>query len=532
MKLLFAWQAWLDRIPLWAVSMIGGIMLSSGWLHPLLTPVIFLAWQPFFTLKRRIVKGVAKKSTYFLYTYFMLLVWNLISTWWIWNSTIGGMIAANVCNALLMYLPLWYYRKFPTTKIGNLNFDNIISAWLLFEYVHMQWDLSWSWLNLGNVFAFTHHWVQWYSITGVLGGTLWVLIINLLIKNLVNKGTTWSRYWQLAAFWVLPIIGSMVYFYARDPHQGTAAEVVVVQPNVDPYKEKFATSETAIPANEQINRFIGLSEAKITDSTVWVLWPETCLPDLIDEANAEIDPQIQQIRTFVNKYPHIKLLTGSTTYLLYPEKQTRTARFKEGVGYFDIFNTGLLFQAGKKVEVYHKSKLVPGVEQLPYPEFFGLLGSLAIDLGGTAGGLGSQPNRAALGEMPNRMAPIICYESVYGGFCSGFMTDNAQVIGIITNDGWWGNTPGHQHHLAYARLRAIESGKSIARSANTGISAFLNQRGDIEQQLGWWQKGALVGKVYLNSNRTIYSYFNEQWLAYALTVYLLIAFALNKWGYR
>jgi apolipoprotein N-acyltransferase len=206
------------------------------------------------------------------------------------------------------------------------------------------------------------------------------------------------------------------------------------------------------------------------------------------------------------------------------------ARFKEGVGFFDIFNTGILLQANKKAEVYHKSKLVPGVEQLPYPEFFGLLGSLAIDLGGTAGGLGTQPNRTALGEAPHRMAPIICYESVYGGFCSDFMADNPSVIGIITNDGWWGDTPGHKHHLAYARLRAIESGKSIARSANTGISAFLNQRGDIEQQLGWWQKGALVGKVYLNTNRTIYSYFDEKWLSYILFGYLLIGYGFTKWG--
>ena len=79
------------------------------------------------------------------------------------------------------------------------------------------------------------------------------------------------------------------------------------------------------------------------------------------------------------------------------------------------------------------------------------------------------------------MAPVICYESVYGEYSTGYIKKGAQAIFIMTNDGWWDNTAGHRQHLYFASLRAIEARRAIARSANTGISAFVNQRGDILQ---------------------------------------------------
>jgi apolipoprotein N-acyltransferase len=80
----------------------------------------------------------------------------------------------------------------------------------------------------------------------------------------------------------------------------------------------------------------------------------------------------------------------------------------------------------------------------------------------------------------------------------------AQFIAIITNDGWWGNTSGKDQHLDYAKLRAIETRRWVCRSANTGISAFINQRGDIVQQTGWWVKTAIKQDINLNSDLTFY----------------------------
>jgi len=137
-------------------------------------------------------------------------------------------------------------------------------------------------------------------------------------------------------------------------------------------------------------------------------------------------------------------------------------------------------------QYYHKSMLVPGVETLP--KFLLFLGPLFEQLGGTAGGYARQEIRTPVPVKDHYViAPAICYESIYGEFLSEYIKKGSNLIVIITNDGWWGNTPGHQQHLAYARLRAIETRKWVVRSANTGISAFVNPLGDIEQSASWWK---------------------------------------------
>ena len=99
---------------------------------------------------------------------------------------------------------------------------------------------------------------------------------------------------------------------------------------------------------------------------------------------------------------------------------------------------------------------------------------------------------------------MICYESIYGAYVNEYIKQGAQFLGVLTNDAWWGDTQGHKQLLSYTRLRAIETRKSIARSANTGISAFINQRGEIIQSLGYGKKGALRGTVLANENITTY----------------------------
>src|SRR5690606_16293349 len=101
-------------------------------------------------------------------------------------------------------------------------------------------------------------------------------------------------------------------------------------------------------------------------------------------------------------------------------------------------------------------------------------------------------------------APIICYESVYGQYVTGYVRNGANFLTIITNDAWWSDTQGHKQHLNYAKLRAIETRRSIVRSANTGISAFIKEKGDIQQTLGYAEVGSIRGSITLNSGETFY----------------------------
>ena len=162
-------------------------------------------------------------------------------------------------------------------------------------------------------------------------------------------------------------------------------------------------------------------------------------------------------------------------------------------------------------EFCHKSCLVVGTEKMPYPRIFGPLDD---KLGGVMGRCVGQDEPSVLyvhgfdsnGRLVSQL-PIgcaICYESVYGEFCTGYVKKGARALTIITNDAWWGDTPGYKQHLSYASRRAIETRRDIARCGNTGISAFINQRGDVVSQSDWWERETLEGMVYLNNQKTFF----------------------------
>ena len=113
---------------------------------------------------------------------------------------------------------------------------------------------------------------------------------------------------------------------------------------------------------------------------------------------------------------------------------------------------------------------------------FNSFSALSVDLGGVSGSLGSQNSIESFKVSDFNLLPLICYESIYGDLNSNKVSN---VLCIITNDGWWRNTKGYKQHFSYAKLRAIEQKRSIIRSANTGISAFISPNGDVSNVAGW-----------------------------------------------
>jgi apolipoprotein N-acyltransferase len=288
--------------------------------------------------------------------------------------------------------------------------------------------------------------------------------------------------------------------------KGKTAEVLVVQPNVDPFLEKFSSNPNFIPYDEQLSRLISLTEQQLTPQTRLVLWPETALEEPYFEQSFEAYPKVTRLRTWLAAHPGVELITGITSIITYPSKETATptARFRDDLGHYDVFNTAVHFSSARApVTFYHKSRLVPGVEKVPVA----LTKLVAnIDLGGTVGSYGSQTERTVFQTTSPalRLAPSICYESVYGDFMAEYVRGGATLIGIITNDGWWSDSPGHRQHFQYATLRAIETRRDIARSANTGISGFINQKGETLTRTGWWVQAASRFPVHLNDELTFY----------------------------
>ncbi len=483
------------------LSLLTGLLLVFAWPVSALTLLIFLAWVPLLFMADQ----EKSRLRFFLFALLAMFIWNAGTTWWIWKATAPGAIGAIVANSFLMSVPLWGFHIFKTKYGNTTGYISLIVFWLSFEYIHLNWQLSWPWLTLGNVFATSTNWVQWYEYTGVSGGSLWVLLANVTVYNaFINRNSIKRTASIFAAIAILFLPVVISYFIHPSKTLATEAtnNVVIVQPNIDPYSEKFDVAST----EEQIKKLIHLSEEKIDSNTLLVLWPETALPVPVFQNQVQENLYYKLVFDFVNRHPRVTLQTGIESLKNYgAEKVTNTARQNESDGsYYDAFNSALAIKSGEPLQFYNKSKLVPGVETLP--DFLLWLGAIFEKFGGTAGGYGHDKEAAAfkVAGNPYITAPIICYESIYGEYITNYVKKGANLLTIMTNDGWWANTPGHKQHLNYARLRAIETRKWIARSANTGISAVINSNGDIVERREWDKASSIKYAIPAIAGETFY----------------------------
>ena len=170
---------------------------------------------------------------------------------------------------------------------------------------------------------------------------------------------------------------------------------------------------------------------------------------------------------------------------------------------------------------------------LPYPDKLAFLSELSIDLGGMVGSLGTQSTRSVFSIEGGGVAPIVCYESVFGEYVAEYVQRGATLLGVITNDGWWGDTPGYRQHYSYSRLRAIETRRYLARAANTGISGFIDPRGKDLATLGWDMRGWLRATLHQRTDVTFSVRYGEYLGRIGSFISILLALvALANWGMR
>jgi apolipoprotein N-acyltransferase len=417
----------------------------------------------------------------------------------------------NFVNAALMAAAFQFYhftRKHISKRMGYFSF---IVIWLTFEYIHTNWELAYPWFNLANSLSNSIYFIQWFEFTGSFGGSLWILTSNLLIYFIVKsyhfENKTYLKFnATLLTLWiVIPSIISFVIFNKYE-EKINPVEIVIVQPNIDPYFEKF----DGLTPEEQLNKMLQLAATLVDENTNYILGPETALPQSLWIKQINKSPLHQQLKQFNEKYPHVNLVLGASLNDTYEPgaKIPATARkFQRQDIWYDNFNSAIQFDFKGKYQIYHKSKLVHGVESMPFPELFRPFQESILDFGGTTGSLGTQENRAVFNSFDNKMtiAPIICWESVFTDYNTEYVLKGAQLLFILTNDGWWDDTPGYHQHFAYARLRAIENRRSIARSANTGISGFINQKGEIIEKTPWWQPAVIKQVLNANDELTFYT---------------------------
>ncbi len=493
----------------WLLAVISGLLFSMAWPTYGFPLFLFFAFVPLFLIEERQIKKASK--LFFLKIYLAFFIWNLLKTWWIWNATAFGGVFAILVNSLLMtivFLLFHFVRKRTPERIALAFF---ISIWIAFEKFHLNWDFSWPWLNLGNGFSEYPKWIQWYEFTGTFGGTFWVLLINVLIYRTLSDylkyhylRQVYFRSFRIALWVFVPIIFSL-YLYKNYQEKGAVAKVLILQPNLDPWKEKFKYT------NEELAKdLVSLSDSTQADV---VIAPETAISQYTEIKNFAYTKAYKILKDYSLNHK-TSFVTGVDFIHWYSDGDTipETANKTKRGHWYDMYNSAVLIDDSQGFEVYHKSKLVVGAEFTPYSKFLKpLIGDFMIDLGTSMGSNVTQkePSVFQINNSKIKLAPIICYESIYGEYVSKYVKKGANLLAVITNDGWWGNTEGHRQHFSMARLRAIENRRDLVHSANTGISGHINQRGEIIKKLDYDKRGIILSDVRLNNTETFYTKYGD-----------------------
>lgn len=520
----------MKTLQLLGLSLLSGLLLGLSWIPTGLAPLLFIAFVPLLIVEQSVFKNPLKNKslTIFVCAFLTFLTWNFVATWWIKNASFGGAVLAFIGNSVLMSIPFLFFhqvKKRIGEKWGSFTF---VCFFLAFEYWHLDGELSWPWLTLGNAFADTPNLIQWYEYTGMLGGSLWILVINALVFEIYKKYQVSGIRYQviaLAAALIIPVAASYIISFSSAKFSKGGIQVVIVQPNIDPYNEKFTGSY-----EEQLTKMLQLAAQKTDSTTDYLVFPETALTEELWENQLKQSGSILTIQQFLKQFPKLKIITGASTAKAFQvdEKLSATARkFSGSNTYYDAYNTALQLDNSGRIQIYHKSQLVAGVERMPFPALFKPLEKFALDMGGTIGSLGTQTERTVfVSQDPMfatiRVAPVICYESLFGEFVSKYIQNGAQFIAIITNDGWWGDTPGYKQHLKYGRLRAIENRRWVVRSANTGTSCFINPLGEIQQATEWWTPRVISQQIQLSNEITFYTRNGDYFGRYALYISLIL----------
>lgn len=512
------------------LTILSALLLSFPWIG-LGVYSIFLAFIPMLYLAER----VKTKRGYLGLVFIFNAIWVVITQYWVGYATVWGVVACIIVHFALFFIPFILYKHTLEKSYRALASTIFISSWIALEYFYTHnTEISHPWIMLGNGFAESVKIIQWYEYTGVFGGSLWALLVNFTLYSAIIKRNR-ALYIGAALILFLPIISSLIIYSNYKEDYNNQVSVSIIQPNIDPYGEKFGSMN-----QKQQDEIIQSLIKKTPEDIDYILCPETAISDNINIDKPHYSSSVSgYVRLMQTLYPNSELIMGASMYKLYQgytTSPTLTAR-KTGTMFYDCINGALQIGRGE-IDTYMKSKLVCGVEQLPFPEYLHNLNIGGVDLGGMSGALITQDERSTFNTTTNDnrevgIATIICYESIYGEYLTEFIKNGANAIFIITNDGWWRDTYGYKQHFNYARLRAIESRRSIARSANTGISGFINQKGDIVESLGWKERDLLLGDISLNDKETTYVKYGDligrlSRLVMLLSIVYFIAFTYKQ----
>ena len=470
--------------------------------------------------------AVRDKGTYqgFLLGSLAGFVFNLGLVYWVTVSmtTYGKLpmvLAVLVLSLLALYLSLFISVPvccscYVEQKQGIDSTITLPFFWIASEYARSWFLTGFPWENFGYSQYQILPIIQMADITGVYGISFLLVMVNgagfsLLDSLFVKKAVPFRK---IAVAGML-LAASLGYGWMRltdsEQERGASVKAALVQGNIS----QDVKWDPAF-LDETMKIYSRLTLDTVSQKPDLVIWPEAATP-----FNFQMEKTYQALVASVMGTTGAYLLLGSPAW-------ERTA---EGIEYF---NSAFLVSPDGKIQGrYDKMHLVPYGEYVPLKQFFPFIEKMVVGIGDFSSG-----KEAKILHFPGgSFGTLICYEIIFPDLVRRFAKNGASFLVNITNDAWFGRTSAPYQHLSMAVLRAVENRRSIARAANTGISAFIDANGSIVQQTSLFTPASITGIIYKKAEKTFYTNYGDLFAWFCSGVSLLLIAAgfyrtkLNKY---
>ncbi len=472
--------------------------LLSGLLLNLIFPewgIDALAWVALVPLFWALIKSPSPKNSFFL-GLCSGLIYFTGSCFWITNTMVHyGHLPFGV-SIFLLFLLTFYMALYPAIfsavffifkKRKGIFWALIFSPflWSFLEFCRSFLFTGFPWNFLGYSQYQNLHIIQIADITGIYGVSFFICLINaflcfcighLLDRENLTSGTTFKGrdFRVFATITLITIIIVFSYGNIRlsdytEANKEDLFRVSLVQGNIDQEKKWNPLYKDKI-----LEIYKNLTLGSIKKNTDLVVWPETAIPFFF---NFEIS-KTENLKNFT-KEAGIYLLTGSPSLQRDEDKNL-------------LSNSAyLISDKGLAIGRYDKVKLVPFGEYVPLKNLLWFVGKMVVGIGNFFPG--EEPK-----IMPHPRSPfgvLICFEIIFPDLARWNVQKGARFLVNITNDAWFGKSAGPYQHLSKVVFRAIENRVPIVRAANTGISAFINQKGQVEAATEIFVRKTIEGEI-------------------------------------
>ncbi len=420
----------------------------------------------------------------------------LFHLWWLYFLIIPIEPATKILlylgvTILFFYLGLYAAVFSVVTKYLGVAFAPLV--WAVMEFIRTKSEIGFPWGFLGYTQTPYVPIVQLASIFGVYGLSAWVLWINVVIYWILTKRHRLTYLIILIISFVLPI----GYGRLRMKELPTALKVGIVQPNVGPNEKGDYQSRTRLTSE-----LLGLIGRAMQGKPDLIILPETAtLSDIT--RNKVLRDTIQSMVDSNNVY----LFTGTPLYT---------------PGSPIYYNGAVLFKPGQTgfTEIYRKIHLVPFSEKIPYADKVPLFRKIETgDMGDCTPGkeyiLFTIQNSNVKSQ---KFGCLICFESILPDLTRGFTERGADMLINITNDGWFGKTPGPYQHCELAILRSVENGVPLVRCANNGISLIADPYARIKSRTKLLTQAVVIDSVPSPLKPTFYRRYGDVFIYFAIGI--------------